>query len=404
MKANGLPDGWRHVKIGEVAEIRTGRTPSRTDPRNFGGNIPWVKTGEVTDDIIERTEEHISELGKQSSRSEVFPAGSILIALYGQGQTRGRTAWLGIPAATNQACAVILPTTKADQQYLWWWLRSSYVPLRELGRGGNQPNLNLDIVRNFGIPLPPLSEQHHISTILDKADAIRRKREVGLRLTGELLRSTFLELFGDPVTNPREWPQQPLGELLSSIENGWSPKCHDRSVEGDEWGVLKLGSVTYCKYRPSENKALPFTERHHPEIEVKQGDLLLTRKNTYELVAACAYVFDTPPNLMLPDLIFRLRIKNKESVLPEFLWGLLTHPGKRKGIQALAGGSAGSMPNISKAKLLGHLIEVPPIQEQRRFADIMHRIHQIEKKRTAQQVEQDGLFNTLVQRAFRGEL
>jgi type I restriction enzyme, S subunit len=252
--------------------------------------------------------------------------------------------------------------------------------------------------------IPPLSEQRRIAAILDKADAIRRKREEGIRLTEELLRSTFLEMFGDPVANERGWPRKALSEVLDNIDSGWSPKCHDRRAQGDEWAVLKLGAVTYCKYQPEENKALPDSEQPQPDLEVKVGDLLMTRKNTYDLVAASAFVFETPPRLMLPDLIFRLRIKEKAPVRAEYLWGLLTHPGKRRSIQSLAGGTAGSMPNISKGKLLSQLIELPPAPLQDRFAEFMHGQHRMKKRRLELIAEQDSLFAALVQRAFRGEL
>ena len=249
-----------------------------------------------------------------------------------------------------------------------------------------------------------MPEQRRIVAILDKADAIRRKREEGIRLTEELLRSTFLEMFGDPVTNERQWPRKPLSEVLDNIDSGWSPKCHDRRAEDGEWAVLKLGAVTYCEYQPEENKALPESEQPQPDLEVKVGDLLMTRKNTYDLVAASAFVFDTPPKLMLPDLIFRLRIKDKAPVRAEYLWGLLTHPGKRRSIQSLAGGTAGSMPNISKAKLLDHLIELPPKPLQDKFADFMHAHRRMKCKRRELVAEQSSMFDALVQRAFRGEL
>ena len=104
-------------------------------------------------------------------------------------------------------------------------------------------------------------------------------------------------MFGDPVTNPKGWNKQPLSDLLSNIESGWSPKCDDKPVREGQWGVLKLGSVTWCHYNASENKALPITEQPRLALEVKAGNLLFTRKNTYDLVAAAAYVWDTPSKI-----------------------------------------------------------------------------------------------------------
>jgi type I restriction enzyme, S subunit len=163
---------------------------------------------------------------------------------------------------------------------------------------------------------------------LDKADAIRKKRAEAIKLTEELLRSAFLEMFGDPVTNPKGWPVRKLGEVIPAIDGGWSPVCEARPVEGDEWGVLKLGCVTYGTYNSAENKAMKFGMEPRPENEVQAGDLLFSRKNTLELVGATAFVFKTPPRFMVPDTVFRLR-NDKVSSSALFLWKLLSHPGIR---------------------------------------------------------------------------
>src|SRR5205807_2492086 len=177
----------------------------------------------------------------------------------------------------------------------------------------------------------------------------------------------FLDLFGDPVANQKGWRRMPFAELLTGIDSGWSPTCLDRPAVGDEWGVLKLGAVTWCEYNPTENKALPLHKKPDPNLEVKTGDLLFTRKNTYELVAACALVRETPPRLLMSDLIFRLRLRPDAPLDLCFLHHLLINPTKRREIQKLAGGSAGSMPNISKGRLQAALIEVPPLPLQGEF-------------------------------------
>jgi len=171
-----------------------------------------------------------------------------------------------------------------------------------------------------------------------------------------------------------------------------------------EWGVLKLGAVTWCEYDPTENKALPPEVEPDVDIEVKAGDLLFSRKNTYDLVAACALVHDTPPRLMMSDLIFRLRLRADAAMDPCFLHQLLMYPTKRKGIQRLAGGSAGSMPNISKARLASARIEVPPLPLQRAFAKHVTAIQSLKRSYGASLIELGGLAASLQYRAFRGEL
>ena len=168
------PMGWEIKTIGDLVEVSTGKTPSRTNPSYFEGTIPWVKTTEVNGAVIKETEESISENAVKECTLKIFPVGSIIVALYGQGKTRGRSAILGIPATTNQACAVLFPSKKCETGYLFSFLQNTYERLRELGRGGNQPNLNLSIIREFPLPLPPVSLQRRFS---DFVQEVERQRE-----------------------------------------------------------------------------------------------------------------------------------------------------------------------------------------------------------------------------------
>lgn len=314
--------------------------------------------------------------------------------------------YLSNAIASTGFCVLRCHPRKLDCRYLFHWVRTSQfvADMVRQATGASYPAISDRIIKDSRIPLPPLSEQKRIADILDKADAIRRKRRETHSLQLPLLRSIFHELFGDPVPNQSNWERKPLGDLLASIDSGNSPRCLERQVTEDEWGILKLGSVTWCEYDPRENKAIPESELPNPDLEVKKGDLLFSRKNTYELVAAAAYVFETPPRLMLPDLIFRLRLRENAPVLTEYLWGLLTFPTKRRQIQVLAGGAAGSMPNISKARLLQQEVELPPKTLQRKYAERMHKTRNITLLGEIHQYEANDLFNSLVQRAFRGEL
>jgi type I restriction enzyme S subunit len=131
----------------------------------------------------------------KASNCEIFPVGTILVAMYGQGLTRGRTAKLGIPATTNQACAAILPTTKINNSYLWTYLKISYNEIRDLGRGGNQPNMNLSMVRDLEIPVPPLSLQEEFAGMVARVEALRgRMSEAGRQVEG-LFKSLLAKSF-----------------------------------------------------------------------------------------------------------------------------------------------------------------------------------------------------------------
>jgi len=160
------------LSLGAATKVTSGGTPSRNNPAFWGGKIPWVKTGELLDGDISDTEEYITEAGVESSSAKVFPPETVLIALYGQGQTRGRTGRLLMPAATNQACCAVLPNPeKFIPRYVQFWLRSLYFELRDEAQGGAQPNWNGAMIKELEVAFPPLAEQNRIVCELDALQA-----------------------------------------------------------------------------------------------------------------------------------------------------------------------------------------------------------------------------------------
>lgn len=155
---------YKSMKIKDLCNIGSGGTPSRSHQHYYNGNIPWIKTGEVIDDIILNTEEHISQEAINNSSAKIYPQGSLIIAMYGQGNTRGRTAKLGIDATTNQACAVLFNINNdiVITNYLWYYLQTQYHNLRSMASGNNQPNLNADKIKNYNVIIPPLPIQEEI--------------------------------------------------------------------------------------------------------------------------------------------------------------------------------------------------------------------------------------------------
>ena len=171
-----------HVAIGDFATVRSGSTPPREDPSNFGGNIPWVKTAEVTG-VITSTSEKVTDKGLREARLKVFPSGSVVVAMYGQGKTRGQSAILGVPATTNQACAVIMPNRHFLPEFLYAQLVMNYERLRQSSEGGNQPNLSLKRVKEFGVVLPHIESQQEFAS---RSSEIGHKRNVLLASLGSI--------------------------------------------------------------------------------------------------------------------------------------------------------------------------------------------------------------------------
>jgi type I restriction enzyme S subunit len=168
-----IPSRWEVDRLGAHHQIVSGGTPSRSNPAFWtNGTIPWAKTTEVNYCVISQTEEHITPEGLSGSAAKLLPSGTLLLAMYGQGVTRGRVAILGIDAACNQACAAITPKDDAiASKYLYHFLTWRYEAIRELAHGGQQQNLNLDIVRDLKIAYPAdPDEQQRIIGILDAID------------------------------------------------------------------------------------------------------------------------------------------------------------------------------------------------------------------------------------------
>lgn len=296
---------------------------------------------------------------------------------------------------------------KLDPEYLSRWLAYQFDAgiFRGLCKQWvNQATVSKESLLALRVPLPPLPEQKRIAAVLNQVDTLRAKRREAIALLEDLARSVFLDMFGDPLLNSRGWGRLSMGDFLAGIESGKSPQCLDRRAESEEWGVLKLGAVTRCVYLQEENKALPPEVAPDARQEVKAGDLLFTRKNTPDLVAASAYVRSTRSKLLMPDLIFRLVVADHAPVDKVYLHALLTHPGKRRKVQELASGSAASMLNISKAKLLAFVCEIPPLVMQREFAQRIDAVEAEKEFHRTHLATLDELFTSLQHRAFSGTL
>ena len=174
------PKGIRKAALVDVAEISTGSTPGRGADGYYDGSIPWVKTTEVSGGVIRDTEEKLTDAGLRAIRGKLHPVDSILVAMYGQGQTRGRCALLGIEASCNQACGVIKPNQSFLPSFMFVQLSLAYVRLRALGRGGNQENLNLQLLGSFDVLLPPLPLQQTFATRIQAIESLKTTHRTAL--------------------------------------------------------------------------------------------------------------------------------------------------------------------------------------------------------------------------------
>lgn len=162
-----VPQHWQVGALGYFAGIDTGATPDRGNPEYWGGDIPWIKTGEVNYENISQAEEHITREGVKNSAAKVAPKGTLLMAMYGQGVTRGRVAILDIEAAYNQACAGIFVDGRIRVEYLRLFFIAAYPYIRDGGNETSQMNLSSGLIAKIKITVPSISEQISVEHFLN---------------------------------------------------------------------------------------------------------------------------------------------------------------------------------------------------------------------------------------------
>jgi type I restriction enzyme S subunit len=379
--------GTKMMLLGDVVEFLDHKRRPITSKDRIAGPIPYYGAN-----------------GRQGSvAGYIFDEPLVLLAEDGghfDDPSRGIAYRVSGKTWVNNHAHVLRPSQQVDVNYLARVLENYDV--RPFLTGTTRGKLTKAGAQRISIPLPPLDEQRRIAAILDKADELRTKRRHALAKIDVLAQSIFHNMFGDPIASAR-WSDFALNDLLSAIESGQSPVCEDRPAEAEEWGVLKLSAITKLTFDETQNKALT-SLAPNKQHEVRQGDLLFSRKNTRALVAAVALVGEVRGRLLLPDLIFRLCIRNHAVITPEYLYAVLAEPTKRAQIQNLAGGSSGSMPNISKAKLLTVKIPTPPMELQQEFGRRVSAVERLKGRQRSQLAELEALFTSLQHRAFSGEL
>lgn len=157
-----VPEHWEVKKIFYIAKVNSGGTPDRSNSDYWKGSIPWVKTGEVNYNVIKSTEEHITEDGLKASSAKIAPVGTLLMAMYGQGNTRGRVALLGVPATYNQACCAMIFKEMMDSRFAFFYFKAAYQHIRDDGNETSQMNISTGYISSLRMPVPPISEQYQI--------------------------------------------------------------------------------------------------------------------------------------------------------------------------------------------------------------------------------------------------
>ena len=188
---------YPYVPVESFTSVVSGGTPNRNVSEFWNnGSIRWVKTTELQNNVICNTDEKITQAGLDNSSAKIIPPNTVLIAMYGQGKTRGMTGYTSIECATNQACACILPCEQFNQNYLWRYMILSYDKLRDMAKGGNQPNLNIGIIKNFPVLKPPIELQNDFAAFVERVDQQKQTVQQSLEKLELMKKALMQEYFG----------------------------------------------------------------------------------------------------------------------------------------------------------------------------------------------------------------
>lgn len=377
-----VPNGWKKGVIEDIAKVSSGGTPSRqNDAYWLGGQIPWVTTTEVKFGVIKDTEQKITEAGLKNSSAKLFPKDTILMAMYGQGKTRGQVAKLGIEASTNQACAALLLNDGFEVDYYYQYLVSQYENIRELANSGGQQNLSAGIIKSIHIPIPPQLEQRKIAKVLstwDKAistterliDNSKQQKKALMQqlLTGaQTQRKRLLDDSGKPFEG--EWEEVKLGELGTTFTSLTGKTKSD-------FGSGKL-YVPYINIFKNASVDINHLERvniseNERQNEVKFGDIFFTTSSeTPEEVGMSSVMLDMPNEAVyLNSFCFGFRLHSFEQATPIFMKHVLRSSSVRRFISILAQGA--TRYNLSKTQLLKVKISLPKKEEQQKIASVLN--------------------------------
>lgn len=395
------------AKLGSLTTlISSGSTPLGGASRYLSeGPVMFIRSQNVRMNWLDLSDVVYidSDLHGEMKRTHVR-SGDVLINI--TGASIGRVAAFdrnGTTANVNQHVCIIRPKSQElDFRYLTTLLCSPGFQenINRLQRGGTRQALTFDMIAGFDIPLLPLQEQRRIAAILDKADAIRRKREDGICLTEELLRSTFLEMFGDPVKNERGWGVVQVKQA-GHVQLG-RQRAPKYQTGKHTHPYIRVANVFEDRIDLSDLLSMDFDSSDFATYRLVHGDILLNEGQSTELVGRPAMWRDELPECCFQNTLIRFRADPKkmepEFALEVFLYCL------RTGQFARLSSKTSSVAHLGAARFAEMPVPLPPLKLQSLFAERRRQIHKLHEARQCQVRESNELFGSLVQRAFRGEL
>lgn len=379
------------VKLGDIFEIGSGGTPSKSNPEYYGGDIPWVKTGDLKNEYLYEVEDFITEEGLKNSAAKVYEADTVLIAMYGA--TIGATSILKINACTNQACAAIKKNEQVIPEYLYYFLRSKKKKFVKDGVGGAQPNISAGYLKKVEMELPSIEDQRVIVDILEKISDIVIKRKQEIQSLDNLIKARFVEMFGDPVVHLYKGETVKLDTVADKITVGF---VGEASNEYADEGVPYLRTQNVRVNRIDLNGLIYVNEAFHNKNQksiIHPGDVVISRVGVNRGMAAM--IPDSLPEANIANCLIVGQTDNINSYYLAFYMNMSF--GKRPQFGASVGSAQGV---INTSILKKWEVYVPDKKLQDDFFEFSS---QIDKSKVAVQKALDEtqlLFDSLMQKYF----
>jgi type I restriction enzyme S subunit len=390
---------WPTKPLGELCDVRIGRTPRRDNPRFWGGHAVWVTIRELNGGEITSSKEMISDAAVRECMPEPIPAGTLLFSFK---LSIGKMAVAGCPLYTNEAIAALPIFNPADlsRDFL------RYALLRESHEGTANTAvmgkvLNKEKVQNLSIPVPPLAEQERIVKLLDEADALRKLRTDADRCTAALIPALFDEMFDDPSQNSLRLPLTRLADLCA-IPPNYGTMVPARA-NGGAWLTIRVANIqndtlnlTSKKFVTLENDML---ERH----TVREGDLLLARAiGSEEHLGKCIIAYPGNEKWAFDSHLMRVRL-DRQKCEPEWVKSLLESVGGRQLFLNNTRKSAVQF-NINSKEFGNIVVPLPELDRQREFLGRVREMRELTEVQSTSRVHLDALFQSMLHGAFTGEI
>lgn len=392
---------WQTVRLDEVATIVGGDTPSRRRLEFWDGDIPWLTPSdlampgqEITN--VTSTSSQISEAGLSSCSAKLLPVGTVL---FSSRATIGKLGISQIPLATNQGFANFIPRPGIDKRFLAYSLQYHTPTITALAGSTTFKEVSKKVLRGYRISLPPISEQRLIVEILGQASRLRDKHTEAERRARQIVPALFYRTFGDPATNPMEWPRAQLGEVLTRTQYGSSTKAN---TDGEGIPILRMNNIDYSgRLDLSDLKHAILSTKEEEKLRLEPGDVLFNRTNSRELVGKTA-LWQGAIDAIPASYLIRI-VVDQTRVCPEYIWSYMNTPYFKRILYDKARRAIG-MANINATELRSMPVVVPKIETQRSFvAKLRTATSVIEHSLTANE-RIDRLFRVLLYQAFSGDL